>query len=284
MDKRLFINLTPGITFIDRLSGTTKVRAFLLFAILTIATWDIRFLFPFLIFALICLISLKPNWKTIGLLFMFILITNLFNFLLLWLVKPNYGFNMCGSTTILHQFNSYYIITAETLWYFLVRFLKLLGTFVISLVFILSITPSEIAAGLYSIKIPYKVCTIVSIAFRYIPDISRDYQNIKISMQARGMELDSKKSKLTTRVKQTVLILVPLIITSFERVGNIANAMDLRGYGKQKTRTYYSEHEETSNDKKVKVFYLLFALFLIGYIIIARIMYPWPFEVWYPWL
>ena len=48
------------------------------------------------------------------------------------------------------------------------------------------------AAGLYSVKVPYKVCTIVSLAFRYIPDITRDFNNIRISMQARGLELDAK--------------------------------------------------------------------------------------------
>ena len=82
----------------------------------------------------------------------------------------------------------------ETLWYLSIRFLKMITSFLISMVFVLSITPSELAAGLYSIKVPYKICTIFSIAFRYIPDIGRDYENIKISMQARGVELDPKKS------------------------------------------------------------------------------------------
>ena len=284
MDNRLLINLIPGRTFIDKLSGTTKVRTFFIVILLLIASWDIRVIAPITIVSLFLLISIKPNWKLMALFFGFMLFSNLFNFVLLWLIKPNYGLTMCGSSTVLYQLSDFYIVTAEMLWYFLVRLLKMMGTFIISLVFILSITPSEMAAGLYSIKVPYKICTIVSIALRYIPDISRDYQNIRISMQARGMELDAKKSKLSTRLKQTVLILVPLIITSFERVGNIANAMDLRGYGKQKTRTYYSEHEETKNDTRVKFFYLALGIFLIGYIVIARIMYPWPFEVWYPWL
>ena len=283
MDKQLFINLIPGKTFIDKLSGTTKVRTFLLFIVFYVASWDVRFLAPFTIISFVFLFTLKPNWKSIGLLFAFMLLSNLFNFFLIWLVKPNYGLEMCGTSNIIFQFNDFFIITYETLWYFLTRFLKMMGTFIISLVFILSITPSEMAAGFNSIKVPYKVCTIISIAFRYIPDIARDYQNIKISMQARGMELDPKKSSITARIKQTVLILVPLIITSFERVGNIANAMDLRGYGKQKARTYYSEHEETANDKKVKIFYILFALFIIGYIVHATIN-PSPFQVWSPWL
>jgi energy-coupling factor transport system permease protein len=137
------------------------------------------------------------------------------------------------------------------------------------------------AAGLYSVKVPYKICTIFSMAFRYIPDIGRDFESIKVSMQVRGIELDPKKASLMTRLKQNVLILVPLIISSFDRVGNIANAMDLRGYGKNKTRTYYSERDEQKEDKVAKVLYCIMLLFCIYWIITHNIM-PQPVKMWYP--
>ncbi len=283
MNKRLFINVIPGHTFLDKLSGTTKVRLFFALVILLVATWDFRILFPVLIVSVIGLISIKPNWKLVGGIMAFTVALNLFNLFLIWIVSPDYGRSIVGGSTLLFAFNSRYIITSETLWYFLIRFTKFMATFTVSLTFIQAITPSEIAAGLYSIKVPYKIATIVSIAFRYIPDISRDFSDIKISMQARGMELDSKRTGLFTRLKQNVLILVPLIIISFERVGNIANAMDLRGYGKGKTRTYYSEHEETPNDRRMKVVYILLCLAIVA-VIIRRIFFPAEFQVWAPWI
>lgn len=282
-DKRLFINVIPGKTFLDKLSGTTKVRLFFALIILLVATWDFRILFPVLVASLIGLISIKPNWKIVGSLMAFIIAVNLFNLFLIWVVTPDYGRNIVGGSTVLLTFTSRYIVTAETLWYFLIRFTKFMATFLVSLTFIQAITPSEMAAGLYSIKVPYKIATIVSIAFRYIPDISRDFADIKISMQARGMELDPKKTGLFTRLKQNVLILCPLIIVSFERVGNIANAMDLRGYGKGKTRTYYSEHEETKNDRLMKVVYILLYLSIVA-VIFFRIFFPPEFQVWAPWI
>lgn len=283
MSKRLFINVIPGNTFLDKLSGTTKVRLFFALIILLIATWDFRILFPVLLLGVAGLVSIKPNWKLIGGLLAFIVVVNLFNLFLIWVVTPDYGRDIVGGSTVLFSFNSRYIVTAETLWYFLIRFVKFLASFIVSLTFIQAITPSEIAAGLYSIKVPYKIATIVSIAFRYIPDISRDFSDIKISMQARGMELDSKRTGLFTRLKQYILILIPLIIISFERVGNIANAMDLRGYGKGKTRTYYSEHEETPNDRRVKIFYILIYLAILA-VIFCRIVFPPEFQVWAPWI
>lgn len=283
LSKRVFINIIPGNTFLDKLSGTTKVRLFFALIILLVATWDIRIIVPVFILGLIGLISIKPNWKLMSGIIGFIILTNLFNLFLVWVVSPDYGANIVGGSTLLFRFTDRYIITAETLWYFMVRFMKFMATFLVSLTFIQAITPSEMAAGLYSIKVPYKVATIVSIAFRYIPEISRDFSDIKISMQARGMELDEKKTTIFERLKQNVVILVPLIIVSFDRVGNIANAMDLRGYGRGKKRTYYSEHEETPNDRKMKVVYILFYLAILA-VIIGRIFFAGEYEVWAPWI
>lgn len=283
MDNRLFINLTPGKTFLDRLTGKTKVRMFFAFIFILIATWDIRIILPVFILSLIGLLSLKSNLTSVKLVTAFVIFSNILNLLLIWVVSPDYGLSICGGSTVLFRFTDFYVVTAETLWYFLVRFLKLMATFLAALTFIQAITPSELAAGLYANKIPYKICMIVSIAFRYIPDILRDFTNIKISMQARGMELDSKKTGLMERLKQNVLILVPLIITSFDRVGNIANAMDLRGFGKGKKRTYYSEHEDTDNDRKMKVFYTALWIFF-ALIVILRIVRPAPYQVWCPWI
>ena len=283
LSKRLFINIVPGSTFLDKLTGKTKVRLFLALIILLVATWDIRIVLPVLVLGIVGLISIKPNWRLISGLVGFVALMNLFNLFLIWIVTPDYGSDIVGGYTLLLSITGRYVITAETMWLFLVRFTKFISTFLVSLVFIQSITPSELAAGLYSIKVPYKVATMVSIAFRYIPEISRDFGDIKISMQARGMELDPKKTSVFERLKQNVVILVPLIIVSFERVNNIANAMDLRGYGRGKKRSYYSEHEETPNDRKMKVFYLLLYLAVIA-VIVGRIFFPAQHEVWAPWI
>lgn len=281
MDQRLFINLSPGPTFLDKLTGKTKVRLFFAIVFLLIATWDARIIFPSVLVSMVGLLSLKAHLKGVKAITVFVVLMNLFNLFLVWVIQPDIGAEVCGGSTVLFQVSSRYIVTSQTLWYFLVRFCKMMATFLVAMAFIQSITPSEIAAGLYACKIPYKVCMIVSIAFRYIPDIMRDFTNIKISMQARGMELDAKKASLGSRLKQNVLILVPLIITSFDRVGNIANAMDLRGFGKGKKRTYYSEHEEGPGDRIMKPVYLaIWLLFVV--VVILRIVRPGEFLVWYP--
>ena len=74
---------------------------------------------------------------------------------------------------------------------------------------------------------------------RYIPDIQRDYHSISQAQQARGVEL-GKNEHFFSRLKNSVNILLPLILTSLNRIDTISNAMELRGFGKNKKRTWYT--------------------------------------------
>ena len=279
MNDRLIINLVPGDTYLHKLSGASKTRMFAVLIVVTIMTFDVRILLPLLAVSLVAFFSVKPDWKQIWWLVVLVVIGNITNLVLYWLASPDAGVEYSNGSTVLYAFSDYLIVTAETMWYLFARMVKMMATFFISLTYILAVTPSEVAAGLYSLRLPYKLCSVVSLALRYIPDIGRDYTNIKISMQCRGVELDAKRASLMTRLKQTVLILVPLIITSFDRIGNIANAMDLRGFGKKKHRTYYSEHEPTKADNVFKVAYSIIGILCVVYIVYG-IIWPREMTVW----
>ena len=282
MNHSDIINLVPGSTYLHRLTGTTKVRLFIVLIVYVMMSFDLPLLLPVFIGGLIALFSLKPKWKTLKPIIIIVVLMNIFNIFLFWLASPHIGLRFTNDDTVLFAFNNYLVLTRGTLWYMIVRLLKMLTSFVISLVFIISITPSEMAAGLTSIGLPYKFGSIVEIAFRYIPDISRDYQNIAISMQCRGLELDKKKTKAFARLKQIVMILIPLVITSFDRVNDIANAMDLRGFGKHKKRTYYAEHEKIKGENIFVALYIILLIIIIIYSVYTRIV-PRPTEMWIYW-
>ena len=42
-----------------------------------------------------------------------------------------------------------------------------------------------------------------------------------------------------TRLKNSVAILLPLIMSSLKRIDTVSNAMELRGFGKKEKRTWY---------------------------------------------
>lgn len=281
MDDKFIINFTLGETPLHQLTGTTKVRLFLCLIVFLIAVWDIRVILPLLLVFTLAIVSTKPYWKPIRVVFTLVFFMNLFNLFLFYLFNPMIGEIWTGSFTPFATISGRYILGYETLWFFWVRFSKMIATFFLCMAFILSITPSEFAAGLNSIRLPYRFCIIVELAFRYIPDLLRDYKDISVSAQARGNETDRRKASLFRRLKSSLLIIVPLILTSFSKVGTIANAMDLRGFGREKKRSWYAERPPARVDRVVQLLGLIFLMAAL-YLFLMRLFNPENPDMWYP--
>ena len=135
-------------------------------------------------------------------------------------------------------------------------FLKNACTIPSVLLFVCTTNPSEFAASLSRIGVSYRISYAVALALRYIPDIQREYRDISLAQQARGTEM-SKKASLVNRLKAASAILIPLILSSMERIETISNAMELRGFGKGKTRSWYSGRKFSKMDILCMVFCVL---------------------------
>lgn len=282
MNNKLVINFIPGDTVLHKMTGGTKVLLFVLFTIAIIATFDIRVILPLMVLPIAAIISMKPNYKPLQFLFLFMFITvGIIGNVMLLLVSPDAGLTHTGAKTIIWQASENFYIVKETLWYCLVTFLKRIASFTVVIAFVLMTTPSEFASGLAFLKVPYRVCTVVSLAYRTIPDIARRFIDIKNSMEMRGVDI-SKNVSIAKRIKAIGAMLVPLIISSFGRVEMIANAMDLRGYGRLKKRTWYAEHELTKADRVGRAFSAVFAAAILFYIIETKIIHPYPVTMWCP--
>jgi len=284
MNNRLLINYSPGNTPLHRLNGATKVFGFIVITVFIIMTFDVRIMLPMFLLCTFGIITMKPNWKPIALilLFMFVM-AGVIGSAMIILIRPSSGYTHVGGETILIRWTDHFFISKELIWYVSAMFFKRLCSLSTAVLFILAITPSELAAGFNKLRMPYKICMVISLAFRTIPDIARDFMDIKNSLMMRGVELDARKAGIGPRLKQMVFILAPLIMTSFGRIGTIANAMDLRGYSKMKTKTWYSEREPTKADWIARGIIALVALFNIYYIVFFRILNPPPYAYWSPW-
>jgi len=226
---------------------------------------------------------MKPNYKPLIFMMCFMLITvGVWGMAMLFLVAPDAGLLHVGQETEIYRFNSYLYLTWEFIWYASVMMFKRVVALTSVMVFVLSITPSEIAAGLNFLKLPYKVCTIISLAFRTIPDIARDFINISHCMQMRGIEMGRGKATPFRRLKQSVMLIIPLVLSSFEKVGRIANAMELRSFGKMSKRTWYSERETSTADIFARILLMGLAGYIVYYILWIRILFPYPARYWYP--
>ena len=182
------------------------------------------------------------------------------NNIAIFILGPYQGVEIYGTRTNLLKLIGPYTITAEQLFYQLNFNLKILATIPMALLFIVTTDPSEFAASLNKLGINYKIAYSVAIALRYIPDIQRDYHDISYAQQARGIDM-SRKEKLSKRLKNISSILMPLIFSSLERIEVISCAMELRGFGNRRKRTWYNSRKFKLSDY-IAIF--LAILILIG--------------------
>ena len=226
-------------TWIHRLSGVSKMIFFLLWSLTGMLTYDTRVLLVMLVCSLVIFKVSHTEWKQVGTVFQFILLFLCINMLAVWLFSPNQGTVIYGTKTeLLHLFGNHNI-TKEQLFYQFNIMLKYLTVTPVVLMFIVTTNPSEFAASLNRMGVSYNVGYAIAIALRYIPDIQRDYHSISQAQQARGVEL-GRSEPFFKRLKNAVSILLPLILTSLNRIDTISNAMELRGFGKSDKRTWYT--------------------------------------------
>jgi len=232
---------------IHRLTGACKLVCLIAWSLAAMTT----FYTPLLIamtaasFALFryAKLKIKDISFMVGIMAVYIAMNNL----LIFLFSPDHGTYIYGTETVLFKLFGPYVVTAEQLFYHFNVILKNACSIPIVLLFVCTTNPSEFAASLNRIGVSYRISYAVALALRYIPDIQREYRDISLAQQARGTEM-SKKASLINRLKSASSILIPLILSSMERIETISNAMELRGFGKGKQRTWYSSRKFSRMD------------------------------------
>lgn len=241
------------LSYIDRkspihhLTGATKLLCFIMWSAAAMLTYDTRILiFLFLASMVIFKIS-KVKIREISFVLIFILVFLLLNNIAIFVFSPHQGVGIYGTKHVWFHIVGIYEVTFEQLFYEFNVTLKYLTVIPVALLFIVTTNPSEFASSLNRIGVSYRAAYSVAIALRYIPDIQRDYRNIALAQQARGIDM-SRKERLPKRVKNAGAIVLPLIFASLERIEVISNVMDLRGFGKHRKRTWYSARPFKSKD------------------------------------
>lgn len=232
---------------IHRLTGATKLVCMLLWCLAAMTSFYTPMLIALAIAGLLLFKVSKIHFRDVWFMLAATIAFMVLNNLMIYLFSPEHGTTIYQSRTVLVQLVGRYTITAEQLFYHLNVILKYAASIPVILLFICTTNPSEFAASLNRIGVSYRISYAVALALRYIPDIQREYQDISLAQQARGTEM-SKKASLVNRLKAVSTILVPLVLSSVERIEVISNAMELRGFGKEKKRTWYSGRKFSKMD------------------------------------
>ena len=235
--------MKPIFNYIDRpspihaLTGATKLCCLLLWSFAAMLTFDTRFVIALAVLSFVLLRLSMIRLSDVSFLLKLTIFFMLFNNLVLFLFSPQYGVEIYGTKHVLFG-SGRFTLTQEQLFYHLNQMLKCFAMVPVVLLFVCTTQPSEFAASLNRIGVKYTVAYSVALALRYIPDIQREYHEISQAQQARGIEM-SKKESLVRRLKSASAILIPLILSSMDRIEIISNAMELRGFGKNKKRSWY---------------------------------------------
>jgi energy-coupling factor transport system permease protein len=143
-------------------------------------------------------------------------------------------------------------------------------------VFIGSTQPSELAASMNKIGIPYGFSYSFALALRYIPDTVSSFIDISRCQQARGIEMSNKES-LLKRVRAAAALVLPLILGSVEQIEVITNAMELRKFGTQKRRTWIMSRPFRAGDYLTIAIGIGMMAFVVAYNVINGSRFWNPF-------
>lgn len=241
-------------------------------------TYDTRLLIILPVISFVLFKISKIKLKDVSFMLGFTAAFMILNNVMIYVFSPQHGVGIYGSKSIAFGLKNIgrYTLTYEQLFYHANLILKYLSTIPVILLFICTTNPSEFAASLNRIGVRYSIAYSVSLALRYIPDIQHEYREISQAQQARGIEM-SKKESLIKRLKSASTILIPLILSSMDRIEVISNAMELRGFGKKKKRTWYMGRQFTNLDICAIVFSVLILMVSISLNIINGSRYWNPF-------
>ena len=224
---------------IHRLTGASKLLCLVTWSLAAMTSFYTPLLIAMTVAAFVLFRCAKLKLRDISFVLGLMIVYIVLNNVLIFLFSPDHGTNIYGTETVLFRLFGPYVVTAEQLFYHFNVILKNACTIPIVLLFVCTTNPSEFAASLNRIGVSYKISYAVALALRYIPDIQREYRDISLAQQARGTEM-SKKASLVNRLKAASSILIPLILSSMDRIETISNAMELRRFGKGAKRTWYS--------------------------------------------
>ena len=245
-------------TRIHALSGFTKLVFFIVWCMTSALTYDTRVLILMLLMGFFIYRISKTWWKQVSTVFKAVIFFMIVNLICIFFFAPYQGCEIYKSRTdLIHLFGNYNI-TAEQLFYEFNVMIKYFTVIPTVFIFLVTTDPSELAASMNGVGIPYTISYSLALALRYIPDLQGDFRKIRNAQEARGIEMSSKAG-LVERIKRNGSIISPLLFSSMDRIDVVTNAMELRGFGKKKRRTWYSRRKLTSFDIGVLIFIFIFS-------------------------
>ena len=250
----------PGHSFVHRLDPRLKLLLSIYLITLVLFAnnvWTYGLLFG-LLFSLVALTKISFSFFFRGLKS------------LIWLIL----FTVClqvffstGSTSYWHF--GIINVTKEGIILAVFTFCRFLLIVFFSTILTLTTSPLALAdacenmlAPLKVFKVPaHEIALMLSIALRFIPTLLDEAVTIVNAQKARGVDFNS--GSLIKRAKAMLPIFIPLLVSSFKRAEQLADAMEARGYQSNIHRTSYRKLQWQKLDTYAVLIMVIFTIIFI---------------------
>ena len=139
--------------------------------------------------------------------------------------------------------------------------LRLVNIVLASALFVTTTDPTLFTVALTRLRIPYRYCFILVLALRLAPLFDKEASTVQNAQRTRGIPIDRGILRgLLTRLRYTF---IPLIFSALNRVDSLTLAMDGRGFGYAKTRTYLRRPKFTLSNWVITFSGLLLTTYLL---------------------
>ena len=195
---------------------------------------------------------------------------------MVYLFSPEYGVGLYGERSVIWQGIGVYTLTSQELFYLLNLVIKYLCTIPLAIIFLMTTHPSQFASSLNQIGVSYKIALFSQLDLALYSRCAGgipDYQALARSQRLGVVQ----KGKLCPAGKGKSSEISPLIFSSLERIETISTAMELRRFGKNKKRTWYTYQEMTTRDRLIilgSIFMVILSIVLI-WVNKGRFYNPW---------
>lgn len=216
-------------TFIHRLDPRAKMTALTMFFVIALAFNHPAYcggLWAAVLVTAAASRGLGNLWRIRGLLILLLLFAAI-----LW------PFFVRGSTPVMHL--GPLSASRESLLYGLAVGLRISAMVAAGMVFVSTTMIEELAQGLRRLGLPYAVSFALAAAVRLVPTFLGSSASVVEAQKSRGLDLES--GNVLARLRRHIPVLVPVFVTAIRTTDLTAMALESKGFGAHRRRTYYLE-------------------------------------------
>lgn len=245
MDIYLYVDRESPVHRLD-----PRAKLLFLFSLLLLVVAPEHPALPAALLTIVLLFAhLAGAWSSLRRVRSLLMIVSLFSF-------TAWSLTARGSTPLLGP------ITVESVLYGLGTALKLTTTICASVVYLATTKNEEIATGLIRMGVPYNVAFAFSMALRLVPTFVGAGATIVQAQKSRGLDVES--GNLLARMRKYLPLVVPIFASAIRSTNRLSMALEAKGFGARKDRTFYLQLHIGGADWAVMgAGAILFAAFLV---------------------